>query len=523
MSYNEMSGATLMAHARHKLLRKAKHDIRFGKDLTREVKMWPRMQTEEMISDSEAQSEMLTGGAKKVGGWSGFVRETFGRLYTGDRTRELDEVSPEHQWAKTLHNSLDDLPEWRDMVQRCKGDSYATSAMTLGLGRKFSEQVPQHHSNADDAKAMYEYLLEQFEQDQQDAIEQGETPPSEPQKLTDAREQYEKAAQEAANCAGNMDPSQVRQSARSAMSDVNEHLDEVDRTLSAVGWGSQNAGPGAMSAAAVKQAVADRLRAQTRIKQIMDLAGRLKNVMRQCQAAKVRHGCSEVTDIEKGSEVARMLPSESTLMRHPKGKLFLFRKLLERSTLQYKLEGKEPTGKGPVIVCVDDSSSMDSSREVWSKAVALALLEMARMQKRGFAYCLYSSRLGTQYVEKKGDGVRVGDLLDALTSHRGGGTNFDAPLDWALTQVEKHDRLKDADIIFISDGECQARQIDSHKKRLKKTGARVHGIALGPTAVNAKGPGTMVDFCETVYPISELRLDKSTDEQDSATNAVLSL
>ena len=56
--------------------------------------------------------------------------------------------------------------------------------------------------------------------------------------------------------------------------------------------------------------------------------------------------------------------------------------------MQYELKGTEKQGKGPIVVCVDNSGSMSGDRETWSIVVALALLEIATMPKREFA-CIH--------------------------------------------------------------------------------------------------------------------------------------
>jgi uncharacterized protein with von Willebrand factor type A (vWA) domain len=47
--------------------------------------------------------------------------------------------------------------------------------------------------------------------------------------------------------------------------------------------------------------------------------------------------------------------------------------------------GHEPVGQGPIIIAIDESGSMTTdyggmTGEVWSKAVMLALLSIARLQ-----------------------------------------------------------------------------------------------------------------------------------------------
>lgn len=517
-----LSGDALIEHAKAKAVADAQRQMRYGPDLARQVKTWPRMQATSAMAQAEgAAAEMIVEGSRKVEAWPSFVREAFGRLYTGDRAKET-EVKPEHSWARALHSALDELPEWQRLAKRCQGDSYSTKSATLGLGQKLYETVPEHKNNADELRRMKDLLEEDWGEAMDLAAENGSPPPPKPPELQEAEDKLQQARDEAEHCANNMDHSAVRQAARGAIQSVNEHLDEVDDALRACGWGNADVGAGARSAESVKQAVAQRLMNAHKLREILDLAGRMKNIMREAQAAKVRHGGSEITDIEAGADIARLLPSEAAMMRHPKGKLILFRKFLERSAMQYNLEGKKPSGRGPIVVCIDDSGSMAGNREVWAKAVSLAMLELARRQGRAFAYCTFSQRLTHTLEERRGEKSSPATILDAMLVHEGGGTDFDPPLTWAIDRVAESERLQDADIVFISDGDCRARSVHEHKSRLRETGARVWGIAVGASALGSTGPGTMQDFCTHVYSVRDIGTEPN-EASDAAARAIFSV
>ena len=59
--------------------------------------------------------------------------------------------------------------------------------------------------------------------------------------------------------------------------------------------------------------------------------------------------------------------------------------------LQYRLREDEQKGKGPMVVCIDVSSSMQGDKELWAKAVSLTLMDIARRQRRLFRAVLFSS------------------------------------------------------------------------------------------------------------------------------------
>jgi hypothetical protein len=67
------------------------------------------------------------------------------------------------------------------------------------------------------------------------------------------------------------------------------------------------------------------------------------------------------------------------------------RRFLDGQLLLYSLRGIEEKGRGPVIVCLDGSSSMMGDKEIWAKALTLTLLEIARRQRRLFRSICFSS------------------------------------------------------------------------------------------------------------------------------------
>src|SRR5438105_7471161 len=136
----------------------------------------------------------------------------------------------------------------------------------------------------------------------------------------------------------------------------------------------------------------------------------------------------------------------------------LYRSFLDQELLQYSLRGIEEKGKGPMIVCLDGSSSMAGDKEIWSKAVTLTLLEIARRQRRLFrSICFSSEQTPLQVLDlnpREHYEIKTKSVMDLAEYFPGGGTDFQKPLDAAL-ECLKQSRFKKGDIIFITDGECQ--------------------------------------------------------------------
>src|SRR5437764_13357300 len=169
-------------------------------------------------------------------------------------------------------------------------------------------------------------------------------------------------------------------------------------------------------------------------------------------------GAAEAYDIERGSELGRLIPSEMLAMHHPVLVRDFRRRLLEGEVLQYRLREDEQKNRGPMVVCIDVSSSMQGEKELWAKAVSLTLMDIARRQRRLFRAVLLSSGPSSLKVVDLNELHRyqpeLRKVLEMAEYFPGGGTDFQAPIDAAVPLLEDK-KLKRGDIVVITDGECQ--------------------------------------------------------------------
>jgi hypothetical protein len=84
---------------------------------------------------------------------------------------------------------------------------------------------------------------------------------------------------------------------------------------------------------------------------------------------------TEVYDIGLGNELSRLLPSELLSLRASPLRRDFLRRLLGRQLLTYQITGRECGG--PMVILVDVSHSMAGEKELASKALAIALSEVA--------------------------------------------------------------------------------------------------------------------------------------------------
>src|SRR5699024_9466670 len=103
----------------------------------------------------------------------------------------------------------------------------------------------------------------------------------------------------------------------------------------------------------------------------------------------------------------------------------------------------------PIILCLDQSGSMHKL-DYQSKGFALALMSIAKRQKRDFCYIPFSIK--TQVYRFVKGNISSSEMIQLSENFLGGGTNFGLPLNKSL-EIINESRFKQSDIVFVTDGE----------------------------------------------------------------------
>lgn len=210
-----------------------------------------------------------------------------------------------------------------------------------------------------------------------------------------------------------------------AESDISDYRDACG-----LGLGS-GSGTGAMDAKR-SAALFRKVRSSETLRRIAELAGRFRRVAQSKQRAKTDHGMDDLVGVTLGGDVGKLIPSElADLAADDEAlELDLLRRLAENQAMVRDFRGIEPQGKGPVIVCVDESGSMGGNKIETAKALALALVWVARKQRRWVGLVAYSGDSGERVLSlppTAGD-ERNPELLDWLEKFIGQGSTLDVPL-----------------------------------------------------------------------------------------------
>jgi uncharacterized protein with von Willebrand factor type A (vWA) domain len=226
--------------------------------------------------------------------------------------------------------------------------------------------------------------------------------------------------------------------------------------------------------------LSERLKNDEVLKKIAKLAGKFRRIAAEKRKAKAHHGTDAVADVEAGAEVARLIPSELLKLADPELANVLARDLAERQAMQYRVEGETEKGRGPLLVLLDKSGSMkEEGRREWSAAVALALLDTAREERRPFILNNFKWRVSYRETVLPGEMMSEQGLLEEPSS----GTSIDCAVADALNQIEEARRQKTAfgkaDVILITDGEDDAGNAAQLRARAQELGVNIFGIGIG--------------------------------------------
>jgi len=248
--------------------------------------------------------------------------------------------------------------------------------------------------------------------------------------------------------------------------------------------------------------IKSRLNSKT-MKKVMQLWGRMKNLAAAIQRKKTIHGVDEIDEVGVGNNLNRILPIEILNWKlNPQD----FRKRYqERRLNQISMKGVEPKGKGPIIALVDTSGSMYGDKIQWAKALAVTLFEIGKKQKRNVI--LHDFALGdeTYDISYTGSSVDSKELFNWVEHFYGGGTNWDYPLNKALTEL-KSQNFKDGQILLITDGKADVSSttLAEIEKQKKDNNVSVKAVVIGDNIASLN------KFCDEVINITAVTNDSKT-------------
>ncbi|UJF17534.1 ATPase RavA stimulator ViaA [Vibrio sp. SS-MA-C1-2] len=204
----------------------------------------------------------------------------------------------------------------------------------------------------------------------------------------------------------------------------------------------------------------------------------------------------DIVGIYPHDDISRMLPNEVIYLAYPELEVVFYKQLLDKKLMNYQYQGIEEQHvkrkyyhnesseklqpKGPFLVCLDASGSMQGTPEQYAKAMTLAFMQIAMAQGRECTVLMFSKDYVTYDLAGK-TGLR--DIVDFLSYSFHGGTDLEPVLAKALSMM-KSGKFENADLVVISDfiAPRQPQKLLDEINNIKQRDNRFHAIALSQHA-----------------------------------------
>lgn len=400
-----------------------------------------------------------------------FGAEVFSRLYA-----DPEAVQNAKGWAPIAHKILSDLPEWGALREAVNGDPDFSALAAMQVMDAVGERLP----------SMLRKLEEQEKQQDQAGGEAGQGPAS-------------------ADELGDVGAA-TRSALRKAIAKAGEEVAQAREVMAGLAPGSEAAPPTHKQEDPARLRLAQALLKRPDVQEVVRRAGKLVRLAQRRDLVVDQEAKGEVVGLEQGADLGRVLPSSLVLLDDPDLDVLFYKSFAERSLPQYRVQGKEPQGKGPILVLLDKSGSMNGSPEQWASAAAIACLGVGRKEKRDVIVAFFTTWIDSAWMQdstgrcyllnsRTGEKIREAGTpttlaMELCTRCSDGGTDFSQPLQWSMDVIERsHPK---ADILFVTDGRADASsEIQARIETARAKGLRIYGLTVNGGRIT----GSMQTLC----------------------------
>jgi uncharacterized protein with von Willebrand factor type A (vWA) domain len=483
---------------------------------------------EQAVDDSARLGRTIEEMAGVIRTGSSLLRDLFWSFHKrSPRVAPITPLSPAHEINREILEQILSTTEWREMRESgTVGDPLSSAMATIGcaasavaaLDKETIRYLNQLHDLSGEVERLFEHAEaldelaalspdeKRFEQLKREAA-QARADAAKKEKMAERlNRKLEESSEEREQ--------KVRRAVRRGLAEAMAEVERANDAINAFGggydadFGTEN-GAGGRNSLSTKEklVIAQQVGHSPKLQQIAAVCGRFTRIALQQQKTRVKHPPDEIASITTGSEIERLLPSEIALLADPDLEDLFYFRFAERGLMQYDMIGHEPEGQGPIIIAIDESGSMTTdyggmTGEVWCKAVMLALLSIARLQKRDLAVIHFSGPNDLRAeLFSKGQATPA-EVIACASFFFNGGTVFEPWMKKALELVDGS-QFEKADVICVSDGisdvspEAQA----EWTRRRAERGMRSYGVLIGAN----QGEALLDEIGDAVFHLDDLK------------------
>lgn len=512
---------------------------------------------EDIVNASDVMQDTIAEGEKLLPTFKFLHEDIFMSLYQYDA--QLLPPNELHVEAYTNWNILSKLlntPTYIQLRKSCRCDMFSAGIGTEIIGKQAIEILKQQLAQIKDLdrkkKALDELVEQESEMDsisdsidsiqeqmdelammgQEDSLEMDELQQQLDQQQLSLEEARERANQLAEQCdelveqpnidslgmegdgnmpgsnAGTLSNGSAINSFQMAQS-INNATNEVETNMGYIkAWGL-GVGNHTRVPFGSKKMVLEKIRSSPYLQDFTNMIGKYKECAIAEQKKKSKNGAVEINTVTTGNKIENVLPSDKMKLNDPVAENDFYRRWSQKQLLTYEKDSNKDKNKGPLILCLDVSGSMNGENIDWAKALSVGMLEIAQRQKRNFALIPYDHIVHNIIEIDKGE-ISPDKILEIAELDANGGTNFEAPLRKA-EELIIDSKYKEADVVFITDGDCGIS--DSYARHFKQVKEdkefRTFGVLI--SAGRGGSDETLKRFCDKITNIKDITKAKEAD------------
>ena len=196
---------------------------------------------------------------------------------------------------------------------------------------------------------------------------------------------------------------------------------------------------------------------------------------------------SDIYGVTTGHDIGSLLPSELALFMDDRTENVFIQKYLsdQLQVFRYKSEimnperslNKKPAARrGPMIICLDTSGSMDGKPQKISQSLVIKAVDIAMKEKRQCFLIAFSVSIKPIDVLKE-----CHNIISVLQKSPTGNTNATQMLDATFNLLESNPAYINADVLWVTDFVMDLVSEDRLEKLqiLRSEGTRFYGLRIG--------------------------------------------
>lgn len=255
--------------------------------------------------------------------------------------------------------------------------------------------------------------------------------------------------------------------------------------------------------------------------EIFNKAGSLLEAMDN-KKVKDKNVIENIIGIKQGRNLNYLTTTSKSLLCNPITETVFYDKFCRNQLDIFDYEGETDKSRGPIMLLIDESGSMNTlSRSSIASALGVAFTHLAITEGRPITIIGFNSTVTNVFqvkdkkcISNRKEVALVDLLMELATRQPSGGTNFDDPINKALSLNSNEEK---ADLIIVTDGHAPIS--DNTIERLnkyKKEDLKLYSILLGCN------PSVLEKISDEIVDIEKLSSPNKKNSIGSIMNQVKS-